>query len=56
MILNNSANGKEIQTSSTPQKYGNITRGIIRNTRVLNREIIADVLPSLRAVKNPDAK
>ena len=55
-MLSTSAAGIESHTPSTSNIPGRISMGIIRNTSVRNSERIAEVFPSLSAVKKPEAK
>ena len=54
-MLKISATGIEIHTPSTPSIKGKIKSGIMRKISVRNSDRIADILPSLSAVKNPEA-
>ena len=45
-----------LQIPSSPKIIGRIITAADSNTKALIKEIIAEVTPSLKAVKNPDAK
>lgn len=51
-----SANTTENQIPSTPQKRGKIKTDEIWNTKVLRKEISAEVSPSFKAVKKEEPK
>lgn len=44
------------QMPSMPQKIGKISTAATWNTTVLRKEIVADTIPLLRAVKNEEPK
>lgn len=55
-IVQASAMGMASQTPVTPNKFGSVNKAIKMKKNVLEKEIIADVLPSDKAVKSADVK
>ena len=54
MVANISAITIEYQMPSRSKKMGSIITASDWNTRVRKKDIIAEIMPLLRAVKNPD--
>lgn len=50
----NSATMMEIHTPSIPKNIGSSNTAEVWNTRVRRKEMMADVIPSLSAVKKPE--